>query len=60
MTGIKILKMAAPIAAAAVLAGCAVPKSKTQVEIQAQYSRKVTLHTKESLQRVGDSERAFC
>lgn len=59
MTGIKILKMAAPIAAAAVLAGCAVPKSKTQVEIQAQYSRKVTLHTKESLQRVGDSERAF-
>lgn len=59
MSGINFLKAAAVIGVAAVVAGCATSKPRTQAEIQAQYPRKVTLHTKESLQLVGDSERAF-
>jgi len=60
MRNIKMGKTAALIGAAVMLVGCGAhqPK-KSQAEIQAQYPRKVTLHTKESLQLVGDSERAF-
>lgn len=53
------MKAAAAIGSAAVIAGCVTTTSKSQAEIQAQYPRKVTFHTSESIQRAAQSERAF-
>lgn len=55
----KILKTAATIGTVAVLAGCAAPKSKSQAEIQAQYPRKVTLHTQDSIRNASRGGRPF-
>ncbi|KOC20028.1 hypothetical protein GL58_11025 [Comamonas testosteroni] len=59
MVSIKVLKAVAVIGVAAVVAGCATSKAISQAEMQAQYVRKVTLHTKESIQSAAHPERAF-
>lgn len=58
MMSITMLKMAAVIGVAAVVAGCA-SKPRPQAEIQAQYPRKVTLHTRDSIRNASRDGRPF-
>jgi len=59
MSGIKFLKMTTLVVAALVAAGCGTTQPMSQAEPQAQYPRKVTLHTQDSLRNAWDAGKAF-
>lgn len=53
------LKTTAVIGVAVFFAGCATPKPISQVEMQVQYPRKVTLHTQDSIRSASTEGKAF-